>query len=204
MIRDSKMMKLVAHDKEPITPFVQIIGSLKAQGVSTVLVVGGTGDFFQAADQVIVMDSYQAVDATARAKQIAQSDPSDTPSSSFIAPSSVRMPVVKLFDPDGKAKVLARNIISFGDTEIDLSFQEQLVSANQANAIVASMKKLSHLDVQPNSSLKDTLSEYLAAIDRDGLDFMARGAFDGTFIRPRLFEIGAAINRLRRNCIKQM
>jgi predicted ABC-class ATPase len=197
------MMQLVASEKEPITPFVHIIGSIRSQGISTILVIGGTGDFFHAADQVIVMDCYQAVDATARARQIAQEDPTVIPQAIFTFPSAVRSPVARLLDPAGKTKVLARNVISFGDTEIDLSAQEQIVSEYQTNAIAAALKKISQKTISPGDSLKSTLVGYCDAIDRNGLDFMAPGEFNGSFIRPRLYEVGAAINRLRRDCIKK-
>ena len=72
MIRDDKMMQLVAADKEPITPFVRIVRSLYDDcQVSSVMVIGGTGDYFDVADNVLVMDSYMCLDATERAKTIA-------------------------------------------------------------------------------------------------------------------------------------
>ncbi|CAK9066476.1 unnamed protein product [Durusdinium trenchii] len=57
MIRDEKMKALVSPDKEPITAFVCKVRPLFEElGVSTILVVGGSGDFFSAADAVIMMD----------------------------------------------------------------------------------------------------------------------------------------------------
>eukprot|EP00775_Hariotina_reticulata_P003955 gene3955-4208_t len=50
MMRDVRMAALVAADKEPITPFSRRIASLRAAGVSTVLVMGGSGDYFAEAD----------------------------------------------------------------------------------------------------------------------------------------------------------
>jgi hypothetical protein len=34
-------------------------------------------------------------------------------------------------------------------------------------------------------------------LDREGLDILTNGLFDGSLARPRTFEIAAAINRLR-------
>ena len=51
------MKALVAPDKEPITAFVLKIRPLfRDLGVSSILVVGGSGDFFTEADAVIMMD----------------------------------------------------------------------------------------------------------------------------------------------------
>ena len=47
MIRDTIMQKLVSKEKEPITPFIDIATSLyKKLGISTILVAGSSGDFF--------------------------------------------------------------------------------------------------------------------------------------------------------------
>ena len=46
MIRDQRMQELVAKDREPITPFVDRVRQLwEERGVSTVLVMGGSGDY---------------------------------------------------------------------------------------------------------------------------------------------------------------
>ena len=56
MIRDRRMQMLVAKDKEPITPFVDKVRQLYDDlGISTVLVMGGSGDYFKVADNVIRM-----------------------------------------------------------------------------------------------------------------------------------------------------
>merc|ERR1712238_374007 len=82
MIRDDKMMQLVAADKEPITPFVRIVRSLYEDcQVSSVMVIGGTGDYFDVADNVLVMDSYKCYDATERAKAIVASSAKSSTSS---------------------------------------------------------------------------------------------------------------------------
>jgi predicted ABC-class ATPase len=65
------MMQLVASEKEPIAPFVRIIRSLYDDcGISTILVVGGVGDYFDVAKNVVVMDCYKCLDVTEQAKQI--------------------------------------------------------------------------------------------------------------------------------------
>lgn len=53
------MEALVSKDREPITPFISKIRALSARGVSTILVVGGCGDFFDVADNVIAAESFQ-------------------------------------------------------------------------------------------------------------------------------------------------
>nr|WP_306301216.1 ABC-ATPase domain-containing protein [Thalassobacillus sp. C254] len=73
MIRDSRMQALVAKEKEPITPFIDKVTSLyQEHGISTILVVGGSGDYFEVADKVVMMDEYTPVDVTEKAKEIAK------------------------------------------------------------------------------------------------------------------------------------
>lgn len=66
------MQALVAKEKEPITPFLAKIGALRKRGVSCILVMGGSGDYFGVSDTVICMDSYACKDVTAEARAIDQ------------------------------------------------------------------------------------------------------------------------------------
>ena len=61
----------MSADKEPITPFVSKIRALAARGTSCVLVIGGSGEYFEVADVVIAMESYAPRDVTAQAHAIA-------------------------------------------------------------------------------------------------------------------------------------
>lgn len=71
MVRDALMQKVVARDKEPITPFVERVRDLyERAGVSTVLVAGSSGAFFAVADRVIQMDCYRAFDITDRVREV--------------------------------------------------------------------------------------------------------------------------------------
>ena len=53
MIRDGKMAALV--DAEPIRPFVSRVRGMGEKGISSVLVIGGSGDYLNVADAVIGM-----------------------------------------------------------------------------------------------------------------------------------------------------
>ena len=48
-------------------------------GVSSILVVGGAGDYLDVADTVLLLDNYTVVDVTSRAKEIAASRPAHIP-----------------------------------------------------------------------------------------------------------------------------
>jgi predicted ABC-class ATPase len=75
MIRDRRMQQLIAKDKEPITPFIDKVRQLYTDyGVSTILVMGGSGDYFDVADTVIAMENFQPEDVTEKAKAIAKAN----------------------------------------------------------------------------------------------------------------------------------
>ena len=71
MIRDQWMSRLVSDEKETITPFIRKIRSLyEEQNISTVIVVGSSGDYLAAADCVIQMEQYYAYDVTKKQKRL--------------------------------------------------------------------------------------------------------------------------------------
>lgn len=202
MIRDSKMMQLVATEKEPITPFVSVVRSLyERTNVSTILVVGGSGDYFHVADHVLLMDCYRCEDATARAKEILQKDPMNPPPTALFQLGKERFAIPQSLAPNGKVKVNSHNSISYGEDEILLGGMEQIISKGQTNAIAASLCTLS--SQQQSLPLKELLEMLNNAIDDGGLDTLAPGQFHGQMIRPRVLEVGGSINRLRRPCVRQ-
>ncbi len=74
MIRDERMKALVPDGKEPITPFIDRARALhRERGVSTVLVTGGSGEYLEIADTVIMMDRYVPKDQTVEGKEVAES-----------------------------------------------------------------------------------------------------------------------------------
>lgn len=197
------MIQLVAPGKEPITPFVRIVRSLHEQlSLSTILVIGGTGDYFDVADHVLVMDSYRCEDATERAKEIVRQfagNNSTTETSAnklWLTSSSPRgiMQPSKL-KPDGKVKATRTGLISYGNTEVDLSAVEQIVSVSQTSAISNVLQKIANGGEA--KTLRDVLQSIDETIDQDGLDALAPGQFHGGLTRPRMLEVGAAVNRLR-------
>ena len=76
MVRDSFMQKVIAREKEPITPFLERAGMLYHKaGISTILVAGSSGAFFHIADTVVQMDSYYPLDITHMVKTLCSQYP---------------------------------------------------------------------------------------------------------------------------------
>jgi len=207
MIRDQRMQSLVRKEKEPITPLIARIRTLYERvGVSTILVIGGAGDYFDVADRVVMMDSYRISDVTAEAMQIARTLPSTLGEVSEVDNSVFDALLSRYVDPrsisslrsGGKGKVVAktRHSVEFGEVELDLSCVEQIVDKSQARAIGDSIVFLADMllhDMPVHKAIQRLEGEF----DKDGLDILSPLGPQGIYARPRRFEISAALNRLR-------
>ncbi|MFP6640797.1 MAG: ABC-ATPase domain-containing protein, partial [Myxococcota bacterium] len=143
MLRDGRMQKLVHSDHEPITPYVDRVRELfELQGVSTVLVMGGSGDYFDVADCVIMMKNYSAADVTTEARRIAaENDSGRRPEfRGSLEAFSKRCPLAgSLVASRGRRnlKITARSreLILYGEESLDLRHLTQIVDASQTHAI---------------------------------------------------------------------
>lgn len=203
MIRDHRMQALVAKSSEPITPFLDRIRELRdSLGVSTVLVMGGSGDYFDHADTVIQMDSYHPLDVTVEAHSIA----ADIQTSRTEEHSDrLRQPTPRRLDPrsikperrPGVPKIGVRglNTLILGKTDIDLRAVEQLVDPCQLRAIgwvLVHLSRIRDSAVEPIPFITRLLDQS-RGIEWDALS----GHPDGDLSLPRSAEVIAALNRLR-------
>ncbi len=207
MVRDARMQALVHKEHEPITPFVDRVRELyERYGVSTVLVMGGCGDYFDVADTVIAMQDYQPLDVTKEAQRIAREFRTQRAieTSSPLSQVTSRIPVWESLDPSrGKreVKIDAKSVdaIAFGHEVIDLSGVEQLVDASQTRAVGYALHLASRRFMEGGlRTIVQGLVELFDDAGLDGLDPYHQGErHPGNFARPRAFEIAAALNRLR-------
>ncbi len=209
MIRDHRMQELVTKDKEPITPFIDRVKQLHEElSVSTVLVIGGSGDYFDVADLVICMEGYIPVNRTSKAREIADKHRTErvAEGKGTIAPITPRIPISSSFDPSrGRrdVKIAARDIstISFGNETIDLSRIEQIVHRSQTKAIGDAIHAASMM-MDGKRTLKEVLDRLDDRLDEAGLDGLG-GPPVGDRAYFRSLELACAINRLRTLKMKQ-
>ncbi|CAM4204848.1 ABC-ATPase domain-containing protein [Lacicoccus alkaliphilus] len=204
MIRDARMQKLIAPDKEPITPFSDKIRALYGEkGVSTILIVGGSGDYFEAADHVLMMDEYRLKDVTREAKTIADTDGYRRPDTSHKAFGvlSERTPLKKSFakrGKDGRLKSKGLHTILYGKESIDISGLEQLTDTSQTNAITAMIEYFKDEVLDDRVTISEAADKIYARIEKGGLDAISPfGGHPGNMALPRKQEFIAAVNRYR-------
>lgn len=203
MIRDARMQTLITS--EPITPLVDRIEELhKDLGVSTLLVMGGSGDYFDSADTVIAMDSFQPKLVTAKAKQIVQENPGSRKNETSGPLPEVPMRTRNLSTLDfsrGKklCVIQTQKLISLilGRTEIDVRYIEHLVEPGQLELCGWILKQLKGMrDTDANVSNSDAIKNILRTIENGELESVAPFN-NGLLALPRLQDVMATLNRLR-------
>ena len=197
------MQQLIGCTREPITPYIDRVRELADDvNVSTILVTGGSGDYFSVANTVIAMDHYVPQDVTKRAREIDRvsgnnrsretTAPFDPQLSRAPKPESLKR---TRNDERRAPRCRGRNIISIGDQTVDLSSVEQLVHASQTRAIGAALVFAAErlFDGHPLSEILDYIDDDIARL---GLDALSPEKV-GDLADFRRFERAAAINRLR-------
>ncbi len=204
LIRDARMQALVPKESEPITPYIDRVKAMYNEfGVSTVLVVGGSGDYLDVADAVVAMETFRPLDVTARAAGVA----ADYPTGRIIEENSrfevnvERRPRSGSVDP-GKGRressIRTRGIqtIQFGRETLDLAAVEQIVHWAQTRAIGAALDYARRRYINGRRSLSEILDLVMADVEAEGLDVLERRRI-GEFALFRRHELAAAFNRLR-------
>ncbi|MGM0368429.1 MAG: ABC-ATPase domain-containing protein [Actinomycetota bacterium] len=213
LIRDEIMQKIVAKEKEPITPFIDQVRNIYDKfRTSTVLVMGGAGDYFEVADNVILMDSYLPHIVTSDAKDIIskRKDVRKKESPQTFKDITKRIPLASSINPykGRKKKIKSRGLdnIMFGFEKIDLSSVEQIVDPSQVNSIsniisYALYKK--YFDGE--HTIYQVLGKVFEDIKKNGLEVISpfKNQHPGSYALPRIFETAAALNRLRSLKVKQ-
>ncbi len=205
MIRDDVMQKLVAKDKEPITPFIEIVRDLYTQkNISTIIVVGSSGDYFDIADTVIQMDCYEPKDVTKEAKELStgniikriekRNTKININFERIIKKGSIEK------NPKGvKIKALGVDGLSINKENIDLRAVEQIVDSEQVKAIGDIIKLIDDNFINEKTNLKGIVTQVVEYINKNGLINInnIKGG-SGNLAMPRPQEIACAINRYRK------
>ncbi|HEY9619178.1 MAG TPA: ABC-ATPase domain-containing protein [Crinalium sp.] len=204
MIRDRRMQALIAKDKEPITPFIDKIRQLyQDYGVSTILVMGGSGDYFDVADTVIAMSEFQPADVTQQAKAIATQYATHRTAEGgeHFGPITPRVPVNNRFsahDEERRSRLKVRDVdeLVLGKESVDLSAVEQIVDVGQLRAIGAAIAYLQRYYLDGLQTLNDVITHVMADVEAGGWDDIT--AFpQGDLAAFRPLELAAVLNRWR-------
>jgi predicted ABC-class ATPase len=170
--------------------------------VSTILVIGGSGDYFDVADTVICMDRYAPADCTEQARAIARKYRAERKAEGGdrFGEFRERIPVRSGFDPSRGRRAISiapkgTRTLAFGTQTIDLVAVEQLVDASQTRAIGDAIQYATR-SMDGTATLAAVVQGVCTDIEQEGLDLLNRHKVgDYAIFRPQ--ELAAAINRLR-------
>ncbi len=205
MIRDRRMQALIAKDKEPITPYIDRARQLFTErGVSTVLVLGGSGDYLDVADTVIAMEAYRPRDVTQQARDVAARFPTGrVQEAEGAVPLPARVPDPRSLHPGkGRKAVVVKahgpHALQLGNRTVDLSAVAQLVETAQTRAIGLALVYAWERYMDG----RRTLAEIWRLVERDlqthGLEVLCRTPYPtGDLAAFRGLEWAAGLNRLR-------
>jgi predicted ABC-class ATPase len=210
MIRDARMQRLIAAAQEPITPLIDKVRPLYEQyGVSTILVMGGCGDYLAIADRVIAMQEFRPADVTDQARAIVAELPNARVAAADqeFGPLPDRRVYTQLLTPRNPSKPHRGKVqgetIRFYEQEVDLGAVAELIEVGQLKTLAATIVAIDQgwFEAQLGKAKTVTLVELLAAFDRlltneRGLDQLTTGR-SGDLVRVRSIELAAALNRLR-------
>jgi len=210
MIRDRRMQELVPRENEPITPFVDRIRQLHREWeVSSVLVLGGSGDYLDVADTVIAMKEYRPRDVTREARDVAEAFPTGRTAEGGESPGPIpsRIPLPSSVDPRRgrrreSLKVRDPDTLLVGREEIDLGAVEQIVSWPQAQAIGRALLLVHREVMDGEGTTEESLLDVERILEEKGLDALDSWQ-PGNLAAFRRFELAAALNRIRTLTIRE-
>jgi len=199
MIRDARMQAVVHPDKEPIAPFIARVRMLYERlGVSSLLVMGGSGDYFAVADTVLMMDEYRPRDVTTQAREVAAGmavpEVRDRPPLERHPERAVDARALAGADIP-KVKLREGGVVWVDGARMDLGAVEQIVEAGQRHAIAWIARHYARM--AQGAGLGETLPALVERLAAEGLDLVTPWPL-GDLSLPRPFEVAAALNRLRR------
>lgn len=205
MIRDRMMKSLI--EREPITPFTDRANELNSRGVSTILVIGGSGEYLAVADRIYMMEDYLIHDVTEKSKSICASYGvvTELPTTANWAQSRTLCAKGFTSYPVGsgseRLEVSEMGFIIIGDEMIDVRGLHDIVSPRQLDALGFMLR---FLEVSNNDSIIDIeqkADELYAKIEADGLDCVFSSYFttcERFLDLPRKQELRALIARMRK------
>lgn len=204
MIRDRRMQALIPKEEEPITPFIDRVRQLHDErGVSSILVLGGSGDYLDVADTVIALREYRPREVTDDALRVAREWPTgrEREAAGGIDPRTDRIPEPGSVDPSrGKRDVRIRvrdlRRVEFGEESLDLTALAQLVARGQTRSVSRALYLARERFMGSGRTVRQVVDDVMSAIDEEGLDCLEPWP-SGDLAGFRRHELAAALNRLR-------
>lgn len=204
MIRDKLMKALI--QREPITPFTDRVQELSGRGVSTILVIGGSGEYLAVADAVYMMDAYEMLDVTENAKRLASEHgiTHEIPAAAdWRADRDLQKEYFSSYPQDSgseRMEISELGYLVIGGETVDLRGLQQLMTDGQRQAVGFILRYLMIREKEAVFSLSERLDALMELLEREGLDAVYSSYFTSCgrfFDLPRKQDIIAVVHRMR-------
>ncbi len=200
MIRDARMQALIARHAEPIIPFVDRVRQLfQDRGVSTILVMGGSGDYLDVADTVITMEAFRPRNVTAEARRVREAFPTHRRPEGGERFPEVRQRVLLpgLDFSKGRREIYVRSrglrVMHLGETTVELDAVEQIVEDGQVKAMAHAVVHFYRRYVDGQTPLPELLKRFQEELDSRGVSFLDRAP---DLVAFRIQDFAAALSRV--------
>jgi len=212
MIRDRMMKSLIRH--EPITPYTDRVRELAAAGVSSILVIGGSGEYLGVAGRVYRMDDFCISDATEEAAAVWQ-DTMGAPAGSLAGEAEPadgaawrqnRCLTGRRFTSypqrSGTERLLVDNlrVIRIGDETIDIRDIGGLKTERQRTGAAFILRTLMIRRKTEQICLQEELDALYRQMETEGVETVLSNFFVdcSRFLElPRLRDVKAVVYRMR-------
>lgn len=204
MIRDRVMRRLI--DSEPIIPYTDRVNELHKNGVSTIVVVGGSSEYLAVADSVYMMDTYRLYDVTERTIKVASEAGLKKPDALTAADWSQHRTLFRegfTSYPDGESRERLEatdyGIILFGSENIDVRGLYNIVSRDQLDTLGFMLRYIAVTESEEQLDIVAAVDNMYTRIETEGYDFLYSSYFttcERFFSYVRKQELFAAINRM--------
>ncbi len=197
------MQRVIHRDMEPITPFIERMRDLyENQGISTILVAGSSGAYFQVADVVIQMDRYVPKEITALAKEAASQYPAlELPEGNVKLPESRRCPKKNaglVHKGRIKIKTMGRDGVVLNHENIDLRYVEQLADSEQLTCLGYLLRYMEEQEFDGRKEAGQIIKRLVKKLEAEGFTAVCESEnVPGNLAMPRKQEVYACVNRYR-------
>jgi len=205
MIRDELMRRIVKN--EVIIPFTDRIRSITEQkGVSTILVIGGSGEYLKIADTVILMNQYVATDVTEEVKEL------NLPDSEGACPEFTESERTVLLTGEGTKSLLLQTVctkdskkVICGEYSVDMTAVSSLKTNEQLHSLAWVLRNLLSKEEESAERLNTIGEEYAERLfaELENEQTISNPVYRGWwFDEIRKEEILMCVNRARGICFE--
>lgn len=203
MVRDALMHKVIHPGEEPIIPFIGRMRQLyEEHGVSTILVAGSSGAFFDVSDTILQMKEYNPINITDKAKEAAKEYlDAGNMTDKVVFKKDERIPYPnKEVTESRKVKVRGSGTdsVSLNHESVEIRFVEQVVDNEQTNLLGAVLRKLEERYFNGKKPLVECVNELYSGLVSRGFEAASpQGQVPGNYAMVRIQELWAMVNRYR-------